>query len=459
MSILDAIENLRAYTKGEVLLPGDEGYDEARKVWNGMIDKNPAVIAKCSGVADVIAGVNFARKNNMLLSVRGRGHSIAGNSVCNDGIMIDLSGMNDVHVDPVKKRAYVSPGASLGDVDHETQAFGLATPVGVNSTTGISGLTLGGGFGWLTRKHGMTVDNLVSAEMVTADGNLIKASDQENPDLFWALRGGGGNFGVVTKFEFKLHPVGPEVLAGMIVFPLKETKQVLQKYREFVEKAPKDLSIWIIARKAPPMPFLPKPVHGRDILALIIFYNGEIEQGMNLIQRVREWGRPYGEHIGPVDYEKWQQTFDPLLTPGMRNYWKSHNFSVLEDGLIKVISDYTQQIPSDECEIFMAHIAGKANTVPADATAYSHRNARFVLNVHGRWEDPAEDEKCIKWARDFFEESAPFASGGVYVNFITEDETQRIKQAYGSNYERLVEVKRKYDPDNLFSVNFNIDPG
>lgn len=459
MSIIESIENLRASTRGDIILPGDNGYDQSRAVWNAMVDKHPAVISRCKGTGDVIASVNFARDNNLLLSVRGKGHNIAGNSVCNDGVMIDLSGMDYVHIDPYRRRAYVSPGASLADFDQEAQAFGLATPVGINSTTGISGLTLGGGFGWLTRKYGMTIDNLVSAEVITADGQLVRASAEENPELFWAIRGGGGNFGIVTMFEFQLHPVGPEILAGLIVFPFKEAEQVVQSYREYVKDIPEEMSLWLVARKCPPLPFLPEAVHGREVIILPVFYAGDADKGMKLVEPVRDFGRPYGEHIVPVSYTQWQQAFDPLLAPGYRNYWKSHNFTEISDGVIETLKKYIEQLPSDHCEIFIGLISGKANTVPANDTAYNHRDARFVLNVHGRWDNPADDDKCIRWARDFFEESAPFASGGVYVNFITEDESQRIKQAYGSNYERLVEVKRKYDPGNLFRVNFNIDPG
>jgi len=458
MSLIDSIAALKSSIRGKVFTPGDVGYDDARSIWNAMVDKHPAVIVRCSGVADVISSVNFARNNNLLLSVHGKGHNIAGNSVCDDGIMIDLSEMNNVHIDPEKKRAYVSPGANLGDFDHEAQAFGLATPTGINSTTGISGLTLGGGFGWLTRKYGMTVDNLVSAEVVTAKGEVVKAGNNSNPDLFWAIRGGGGNFGIVTNFEFELHPVGPGILAGLIVFPFKEAKVILQKYKDFVKDLTEDLSVWIVARKAPPLPFLPEAVHGREVVVLAIFYNGDMDEGMKLVEQIRDFGRPYGEHVGPVPYERWQQGFDPLLTPGARNYWKSHNFTEIKDELLDVMLDYTEKLPSDQCEIFLALVDGKANEVPSDETAYSHRDTRFVVNVHARWEEPSDDENCIKWARDFFHESAQYATGGVYVNFITEDETDRIKQAYGSSYEKLVEVKKKYDPDNLFRVNFNIKP-
>lgn len=456
MSIIESIANLGASVRGKVILPAEEDYDESRTVWNDIIDRHPAVIVKCRGVGDVIAGVNFARDNDIPVSVHGRGHNISGSAVCDDGVMIDLSRMDYVHVDPDKKRAYVSPGASVGDFDREAQAFGLATPLATNSTTGISGLTLGGGFGWLTRKHGMTADNLISAEVVTAEGRLIKTSEKENSDLFWAIRGGGGNFGVVTMFEFDLHPVGPEVLTGVIVFPFSECEQILERYREFVDDMPDDMSVWFVARKAPPLPFLPDAVHGREVLILQVFYSGNIREGIGLVESLRSFGRPYGEHIGPVAYSQWQQWFDSLFSQGSRNYWKSHNLSEISNGFISTVIKHINQIPNEECALVTALLGGKAAAFSSDETAYCHRDAKFIMNIQGRWENPEEDQECIKWVNDFYQESSPHASGGVYVNFISDND--RIKEAYGSNYQKLVEVKRKYDPDNLFRSNLNIVP-
>ncbi len=452
------IEELKGGFNGEILLPSDGAYENARKIWNAMIDKRPAVIARCATTSDVVRGVNFARDNGLLLAVRGGGHNIAGNAMCDDGIVIDLSQMKAASVDPATRRVTIEGGATLANLDAATQAHGLATPVGINSTTGVAGLTLGGGFGWLSRKYGMTVDNLESAEVVTAAGEVVRASATEHPDLFWALRGGGGNFGVVTRFEFRLHPVGPDLLSGLIVYPISEAKSVLQQYREFLAKAPEELSVWTVLRQAPPLPFLPESVHGKEIIALALIYAGDPKQGEPLIEPLRKFGTPLGEHVGVQPYVAWQQTFDPLLTFGARNYWKSHNFTTLKDGLFDVVIEYIGKLPSPQTEIFFGAI-GCATTLPApDSTAYAHRDARFVMNVHCRWEYPVDDKRCIAWARDYFKASAPFASGGVYVNFLTADEGDRVRSAYGSNYDRLAQVKRKYDPNNLFRMNQNIAP-
>jgi FAD/FMN-containing dehydrogenase len=452
------IEELKGSFRGEILLPSDDAYESARKIWNATIDKHPALIVRCSTTPDVVRAVNFARDNGLVLAVRGGGHNIAGSAMCDDGIVIDLSKMKVAKVDPGARRVTIEGGATLADLDAATQAHGLATPLGINSTTGVAGLTLGGGFGWLSRKYGMTVDNLESAEVVTAAGEVVRASAKEHPDLFWALRGGGGNFGVVTRFEFRLHPVGPGVLSGLIVYPIAEAKSVLQQYREFLAKAPEELSVWTVLRQAPPLPFLSEEVHGKPIIALALLYAGDPKQGEPLIEPLRKFGTPLGEHVGVQPYVNWQQAFDPLLTPGARNYWKSHNFSTLKDGLFDIVIEYINKLPSPQCEIFFGAIGGATTRPAPDSAAYAHRDAQFVMNVHGRWEDPADDERCIRWARDYFNASAPFASGGAYVNFLTADEGDRVRTAYGPNYDRLVQVKRKYDPNNLFRTNQNINP-
>lgn len=454
----DVIETLRAQLRGPVIAPGDAAYDDARRIWNGMIDKRPGAIAHCSGVADVMRAVQVARDHDLLVSVRSGGHNIAGNALCDGGLTIDLSAMKSVRVDPETRRAHVEPGATLADLDHESQAFGLATPLGINSTTGVAGLTLGGGFGWLTRTYGMTVDNLVAAEMVTAEGTRLRTDAEQYADLFWAIRGGGGNFGIVTQFEFKLHPVGPEVLTGLIVYPFEQARSVLTQYREIVDTLPDELSLWAVLRKAPPLPFLPEAVHGREVVIFAFLHSGNVDEGRRLIEPVRHFGDAYGEHIGPIPFPAWQQAFDPLLTPGARNYWKSHNFAALSDGAIAAIIDYAGQLPSPQCEIFIALLGGEANRVASDAAAYAHREAKFVLNVHGRWDDPEQDSACVSWSRAFFEAAKPYAMGGVYVNFMTEEETDRIGEAYGRNYERLAQVKQKYDPSNRFRLNQNIRP-
>ncbi|SEQ05910.1 FAD-binding oxidoreductase [Natrinema salaciae] len=442
---------------GELLRPDDPNYDDARAIWNGMIDRYPALIVRAMGVSDVIAAVTFAREQELVLAVRGGGHNIAGNAVCDDGLMLDLSAMRSVRVDPAEQTARVEPGATLADVDQETQAFGLATPLGINSTTGIAGLTLGGGFGWITRKYGMTVDNLRSVDVVTADGELRHASEAEHPDLFWGIRGGGGNFGVVTAFEFDLHEVGPEVLAGMVVYHGADAPEVLRHVRDFNETAPDESTVWMVLRKAPPLPFLPERVHGEDVVVVVPFYAGDIADGEAVLAPVREYGEPIADTVGPVQYAAFQQAFDPLLTEGARNYWKSHNFSAISDDAIDTIVDYARDLPTPLSEIFFGQLGGAMGRVPADATAFPHRDAAYGMNVHTRWEDPAMDDECIAWSREFFDAMAPYATGGVYVNFISEDEGEE-NLAYGENQDRLAEIKAAYDPENLFRMNQNVEP-
>ena len=455
---LKARDELSGTIKGNVLVPDQPDYEEARQIWNAMIDRRPAVIVQCAEADDVPPVIRFARKNGLELSIRGGGHNIAGNALCDNGVTIDFSRMKNVRVDAGKRRAYVEPGATLANLDEAAQAHGLATPTGINSTTGIAGLTLGGGFGWLTRKYGMTVDNLVSVDMITAEGKKIRVSENDNADLFWAIRGGGGNFGVVTQFEFQLFPVGPEIVAGLIVFPFSQAKQVLTRYRQFVASAPEDLNVWALLRKAPPLPFLPEDVHGKEVVVLPIFYSGAVADAEKLIATLRAFGEAHGEHIGAQPYVQWQKAFDPLLTPGARNYWKSHNFTELADGALDSVIEFAGKLPSPHCEIFIGLIAGAPNRIAPNAMAYGHRDAKFVLNVHGRWDEAKDDPKGIAWAREFFKASAPYASAGAYVNFMTAEEGDRVAAAYGSNYERLVEIKRRYDPENVFHFNQNIKP-
>jgi FAD/FMN-containing dehydrogenase len=454
----DVVDGFKATLRGPVLQPGDPDYDSARAIWNAMIDRRPALIARCTGTADVLASVAFARTHGLPLAVRGGGHNIAGNALCDDGLVIDLSAMRHVRVDPEARLAWVSGGATLGDVDHETQAYGLAVPTGINSTTGAAGLTLGGGFGWLSRIFGLAVDNLVGAEIVTADGQRRHIGPRQEPDLFWAIRGGGGNFGVVTQFEFALHEVGPEVTAGLIVFPFDGARDVMRQYRDFVDTLPNEVSVWAVLRQAPPLPFLPPEVHGQHILALAVFSPLAPEAALPLIEPIRGFGRVLGEHVGAVPYAAWQQVFDPLLAPGARNYWKSHNFNTLNDDAIDVVLRYAASLPTPQCEIFLGLIGGRANEPAPDATAYPHRNVLYAMNVHGRWNDAADDNRVVIWAREFFGAVAAYAAGSVYINFLTQDEGSRIREAYGGNYDRLVQIKQQYDPDNLFRFNHNIRP-
>ncbi len=455
----EATDALRNGLRGPLCLPGDAGYDEARTLWNAMFDKRPAAIVRALGASDVRETVRLASEHRLLLAVRGGGHNIAGNAVSDGGLMLDLSLMRSVRVDPQARTVRVEPGARLGDLDKEAQAFGLATPVGINSTTGVAGLTLGGGFGWISRKHGLTIDNLISADVVTAAGDLLRASASENADLFWALRGGGGNFGVVTSFELKLHSVGPQVIAGLIVHPFAQARQVLSAYRRAVAEAPDEMCCWVVMRKAPPLPFLPAEVHGTEVVVFALCHAGDLAAGEKAAAPFRAIGQPIADVVGPHPFAGWQMAFDPLLTPGERNYWKSHDFVELGDGAVEVLLDAVERLPSPQCEIFIGQLGGAINRVARDATAYPHRDANFVVNVHTRWSDPAEDEPCIAWARGLYEAAAPFATGGVYVNFMPADEAQRVRKgAYGPNYERLAQIKTQYDPQNLFRLNQNIPP-
>ncbi len=454
----DALGQLASRLPGRLHLPASAGFEEACTIWNAMIERRPGLVIRCSSAGDVSQAVRFAREHDLVLAVRGGGHNIAGNALCDGGVMLDLSPMKAVEVDRTARTARVGGGATLADFDREAQAFGLATPLGVNSTTGVAGLTLGGGFGWLSRRFGLTIDNLLSAEIVLANGDVVRASATESPDLFWAIRGGGGNFGVVTSFEFRLHPVGPEVLAGLIVHPLDAAKDVLRYYRDFLATTPDELVCWFVMRKAPPLPFLPPEWHGKEILALALCYSGEIEEGERVAAPLRKFGKPIADVIAPQPYAAWQTILDPLLTPGLRNYWKSHDFAEVSEGLIDVLIAHARKLPDPNTEIALAQLGGAVSRVPGDATAYSHRDGQFVLNVHGRWEDPAKDAECIGWARDLFRASAPFATGAVYVNFLTQEEGDRIRAAYGRNYDRLVKIKNRYDPRNLFRVNQNIRP-
>lgn len=452
-------DTLRGSLRGALLLPDDPAYDEARRIWNAMIDKRPAMIVRCAGPADVRTALNFARDQGLALAVRGGGHNIAGSALVSGGLVIDLSMMRSVRVAPQQRRAWVEGGALLRDVDHEAQAYGLATPLGINSTTGVGGLTLGGGFGWLTRKYGMSVDNLVAADIVIANGERLHVDANNHADLFWAIRGGGGNFGVVTNFEFALHPVGPMVTAGLIVFPFSQARTLLRNYRDYAESLGDDISVWGVLRNAPPLPFLDPGVHGTGIVALVFFSPLPMEQVQGAIDTVRSFGAPLGEHVGPVPYTAWQQVFDPLLVPPARNYWKSHNFNTLSDAAIDVVVDYAGRLPSSASEIFLGLVGGAANTRGPDETAYPHRAALYAMNVHTRWEDPRDDAACLAWAREFFKMAAPHAAGGVYINFLNEDEADRIAEAYGPNHRRLQQIKAAYDPDNIFRSNQNILPG
>ncbi|MGC9368757.1 MAG: FAD-binding oxidoreductase [Paracoccaceae bacterium] len=454
----EAREALEAELRGSTVIAGEPGYDEARTVWNGMVEKSPGLVVRAMGTGDIRSAVGFARDNGVEISVRGGGHQIAGLAVGDGSLLLDLSQMRSVFVDPKARTARVEPGALLSDVDRETQVHGLAVPVGVNSTTGIAGLTLGGGFGWITRKYGMTIDNLVSADVVTADARILRASERENPDLYWAIRGGGGNFGVVSSFEFRLHPVGPEVLSGLVVHPLGDAAALLPEFRAICDEARDELTVWAVLRKAPPLPFLPEQWHGREVLIFAACFAGDMAEGEAALERLRGLGSPIADVIGPHPFTGWQAAFDPLLAAGERNYWKSHDFTQLTDRTIDEILSSVATLPDPQCEVFIAHVGGAMARVPGDATAFPQRRAHFTMNVHTRWSDPAKDGECIGWARDLFERTAADATGSVYVNFMPDDEHGRLGGAYGANLPRLREIKARYDPDNLFRANHNIQP-
>lgn len=454
----DAIEALTASLRGDVVTPDDPGYDQARTIWNAMHDRRPGLVIRALGACDIQVAVNFARQNGLLISIRSGGHQIAGHAVQDGVLLLDLSNMRSVHVDPKSRRARVEPGATLRDVDCETQAHGLAVPVGINSTTGIAGLTLGGGFGWITRKYGMTIDSLISADVIIADGTLVTASADENPDLFWAIRGGGGNFGIVSSFEFTLHPVGPEVTAGLIVHSLDAASDLLPHYERIAKDAPDELTVWVVMRKAPPLPFLPEEWHGRDVLIFAACLCEETDAGRKSVAELRALGDPIVDVIGPSPYVGWQAAFDPLLAPGARNYWKSHDLISLPVNATDTIIDSVRNAPSPECEIFLAHMGGVVSNVDASATAYPQRNSHFIMNVHTRWQNPDDDDICQTWARSLFDDVSPYSVGTAYVNFIPDDEPGRVADVYGANYKRLIEAKNAYDPENMFRINHNIAP-
>ena len=454
----DLVSGLKSQFRGHLITPEDSHYDYARKIWNGMFDKRPSLIAQCVTTADVVSAVNFAREHGLLIAVRGGGHNSAGKAVCDDGIVIDLSLMRRVNVDPQKKTARVDGGALLGDVDSETQLHGLAVSAGVVSHTGVGGLSLGGGFGWLSRTHGLSVDNLISADVVTADGTLLHVSKEENEDLFWGIRGGGGNFGVVTSFEFNCADIGTEVFSGVIVKAYENAHDYISFHEAYVQTLPDEMTVWLVIRKAPPLPFLPEEVHGQLAVLIPFAWLGEQSEGEKLIEPIRAHTPSHGEHCGINPWVGWQTLFDGFAEHGARNYWKSHHLTDLSPGCVDQLLSFAETLPSDECEIFIPHMEGAPSRVAEDATAFAHRYTPFVLNIHTRWRDENDDEKCLAWAREFHEATKPF-SQGVYVNFLSEEGEERVKDAYTqSTWERLVQLKNKYDPNNMFSLNQNIKP-
>ena len=452
------VQALRSNFRGEILLPGDKAYDQVRKIWNGMIDRRPVIIARCLGASDVIKSVKFAKAHSLIVAVRGGGHNVAGNAVCDGGIMIDLSLMKSVHVDPRSKIARAEPGATWRQYDIETQAFGLASTGGLVSSTGLAGFTLGGGIGWLIRKYGLALDSLTSVDVVTANGDLVTASMSENTDLFWGVRGGGGNFGIATSFEFKLHPVGPLILGGLVAFKAEDGKDVLKFYREFVKDAPDELTTVAALLTAPPLPVFPQEIQGKHIIAILFCYCGKIEEGEKLLEPMKKFGKPVVSLISPMPYTVLQTLLDEGAPSGVQNYWKSSYLTGLSDDLINIVLSFGEKIDSPLSAIHIHQLGGALQRVGDDATSFSHRDAPFALNIVSSWTNPEENAKYIAWTREFFAAIQRF-SKGVYVNFMVEDDASRVKEAYDEGkYAKLVSLKNKYDPQNLFRMNQNIKP-
>ncbi len=451
------IESLSEQVRGEVITENDDRYQEARRVYNGMIDKRPKAIVRPSNQADVISVVRFAGETGADLSIRGGSHSVPGFGTNDGGVVLDLSSMRGTRVDPRNKTARAQGGCRWGDLDHATHAFGLATVGDVVSTTGIGGLTLGGGIGYLTRGHGLSLDNLISADVVTANGELVHASENDNADLFWALRGGGGNFGVVTDFEFRLHPVDM-IYGGPIFFEAKRARDVLQAFRTYIADAPKELGAFFAWQIAPPLPFIPEDRHGETMCAIIACWSGPLDQGEAALKPLMDAAPVVAHHVGPAPYPALNSAFDPLLPPGLQHYWKANFVDELSDGLIDAHLEHGPNVPVVQSTMHIYPINGAVHEVNADATAFGNRDANFSTVIAGMWPEPMDNEANIKWVRDYYAATAPFSREGGYVNFQSADDADRAEKNYGPTYSRLAEIKKKYDPANLFRMNQNIPP-
>ena len=455
----DTFDGLKMRLRGPVFLPGDVGYEESRTVWNAMIDRKPAAVARCLGSADVIAGVQFARDNDILLCIKGGGHNIAGLATADGALMLDLSLMRGVWVDPQSKIAHAQAGCLLGDVDRETQVYGLAAVLGFISLTGIAGLTLGGGFGYLTRRWGWTSDTVVGMDVVTTDARLVRASSDENADLFWGLRGGGGNFGVVTGIDYALFPVGPEVVGGLVAWPASEAPQVLELYRTLAATAPPELTLVALMRPAPPAPWLPKEMHGKPIVAVLACYSGRPEEGEKVVAPLKAFGKPIGDVLVRRPYAQMQSLLDATQPKGRRYYWKSEYLPRIELALCEKVIEHAAKIRSPYSAVILFQIEGALNQLREEHSPVGNRDARYVLNITAAWENAGDDSANIEWARAAWNEMKSFSTGGTYINFLTEDESpERIEAALGKGLERLAEVKAKWDPQNMFRTNRNIKP-
>jgi FAD/FMN-containing dehydrogenase len=448
---------LRDQVRGKAITAEDNGYEEARRVHNAMIDRRPQVIVRCAGADDVVAAVNFARENQLELAVRGGSHSVPGFGTADDAVVIDLSGMQAVEVDPGARRARAEGGATWGAFNDATHAHGLATTGGIISTTGIGGLTLGGGIGYLARGCGLSCDNLLSAEVVTADGRTLTASEEQNGDLFWAIRGGGGNFGVVTSFEYQLHPVA-EIYGGPMLYELDDAATVLSFFRDFIRDAPEELGGFPAWQIAPPLPFIPEDRHGEPFLLFVACWAGPIEEGESALKPFREVAPVVAEHVGPMPYPALNSAFDDLVPAGLQHYWKANFVKELTDDAIEAHLEHGPKLPAVNSTVHIYPINGACHRVAPDATAFAYRDATFATVIAGMWPDPAENDENIAWVRGFYEATAPHSEEGGYINFMADDDQDRVKVNYRDNYDRLVEVKRKYDPENLFHLNQNIRP-
>ena len=453
------IDDFKAQVRGGVVTPGEPEYEEARSVWNAAIDRRPAMIVRCLGTQDVLAAVRFARTHRVSLSIRGGGHNIAGLAVCDDAVMLDMSRARGVWVDPAARVARAQAGCLLGDVDRETQLHGLAAPLGFVSNTGIAGLTLGGGFGYLTRRFGWTCDSVRSMDVVTADARILRASETENSDLYWALRGGGGNFGVVTSFEYELHAVGPEILGGAIAWPAEHAPRVLEQFRKLMSNAPPELTCVAALRKAPPAPWLAPAIHGKDMVAVFVCHSGPIEEGQRLIAPLKALGGTAGDVVQRRTYVSQQCLLDATQPKGRRYYWKSEYLSGHDPELLAAAAEHASRAVSPHSAIIIFPMDGPLNRLPPGHSAVGNRDAKSLVNITASWEKPADDAANIEWARAAWRDLRRFSTGGTYVNMLTEEEgDERIRAAYGANYERLAKAKAAWDPDNVFHVNKNVQP-
>jgi FAD/FMN-containing dehydrogenase len=455
----EAITSLRAPLRGAVLAAGDPGYDDARSVWNAMIDRRPALVVRALGTADVVTCVNFARERGLALTLKGGGHNIAGLAVSDGGLMLDLSGMRGVFVDAPARTAHAQGGCLLGDVDRETQLHGLAAVLGFVSATGVAGLTLGGGFGYLTRRFGWTTDNVRSMQVVTADGKVTRASERENPDLFWALRGGGGNFGVAVDFEYALHPVGPEIVAGAIAWPAAEAAAVLERFRAAAELAPPELALVAAMRLAPPAPWIRADMHGKPIVAIFVCHTGDVARAERDVAPLKAFGAPVGDIVQRRTYVSQQSLLDATQPKGRRYYWKSEYLPGLDSAMLAKYREHAGRITSPHSAILLFPLGGTLERLPEDHSAVGNRDARWVVNIAASWDKPADDAANVEWARSTWRGLREFSTGGTYINFLTEEESgDRIANAYRGNLERLAKAKARWDPTNLFRANKNIAP-